>query len=158
MLMKPKRGFTLIELIMVIAIIGVVGAIAMVVLSDARMKGRDNARKSQVQEILKALELYYTDNGAYPQYGSSSGTGGTLDGINSSFFGVGTYLKRLPAEAGTHYYYCVSADRKSILLALDTEQDKGGSDYCSIPRGSGPDYGCAAWQVANAGSPCGGRF
>lgn len=156
--MKSKRGFTLIELLVVIAIIGVVGAIVMVVLSDARAKGNDGGRKTQVQEVLKALELYYTDNGAYPQYGSSSGTGGTLDGINSSFFGIGTYLKRLPAEASTHYYYCVSASRKSILLAVDTDQDKGGSDYCSVLRGPGPDYGCAAWQAANAGSPCSTRF
>lgn len=158
--MIKSRGFTLIELLVVIAIITVVGAIAMVILSDARAKGKDGGRKTQVQEVLKALELYYTDNSAYPNDGAPADTneGGTLADIGNDFFGYGTYIRRLPSEAGSRYYYCVSANRKSMLIAVNTEEDKGGSEFCSILRGPGPDYGCNGWQTANAGSLCGTRF
>jgi len=155
-----KSGFTLIELLVVIGIIGVLASVVMMSISDSRLKGRDTGRKSQITEILKALELYYGDGGLYPTYGVSTNTGGIFSGIQPSFISTGSYITAMPPEANL-YYYCVSADQKSILLAVNTEADKGGSDYCHVIRGPGPTYGCtytgASPQVA-ASSPCYSRF
>lgn len=154
----PHKGFTLIELLVVIAIIGILASIVMMSLNDSRIRGRDGARKTQIQEILKSLELYYTDNKMYPTYGGGVDTGGLLSGIETNFYGSGRYLNRLPDEAGTNYYYCVSSDRRSIMLAVDTENDSGGSNFCSIVRGPGSNYGCNAWFTANASDSCTTRF
>ncbi len=159
---KETRGFTLIELLVVIAIIGILSAIVMVALDDARSGGRDANRKAQTQEILKALELYYSDGSVYPQDGTPGDNtdGDTLTQINNSF--VGRYIKRLPDESD-RYYYCASADGRSMVLAVDTEKDRGGngSNYCSVTRGPGggaDGYGCTAWVTNNAGTSCSDRF
>jgi len=157
---SQKRGFTLIELIVVVGIIALLTSVIVVSLSASRLKARDGGRKFQVQEILKALELYYSDNGIYPTYGAASGTGGFLSGIQASFWGPGKYLVRLPDESDTRYWYCVSPDRKSMMVAVNTEDDKAGSDYCSVTRGTGPDFGCntGAEPIVDAASLCASRF
>jgi prepilin-type N-terminal cleavage/methylation domain-containing protein len=155
------RGFTLIELLVVITILGVLLAIVMVSLGDARIKGRDGGRKTQTQEIIKALELTYSDGGLYPSV-AAGGVPLTNAALQAQFIGsaANRYLKRVPDEP-ERYYYCASADRKSMLIAVDTEDDNGGSNYCSVTRGpaSGADgYGCTAWMNANATDMCAGRF
>jgi len=55
--MKNKKGFTLIEILIVIAIIGVLAAVVLVSLNTARQKARDNAAMSTVQSFAKALHL-----------------------------------------------------------------------------------------------------
>lgn len=156
--MNTRKGFTILELLIVVAIIGIISAVILNVISESRIKSRDSARKAQIQEVLKALELYYTDNGAYPLLGTTAGTGGYLSGIQPAFFGSGTPLKKLPEESNSRYYYCVSTDRRSMLVALDTEEDKGGSAFCSVVRGPGLNYGCNAWRNANAIDLCANRF
>jgi prepilin-type N-terminal cleavage/methylation domain-containing protein len=159
---SQNRGFTLIELLVVIGIIGVLSSIVMMSVNDSRVSGRDAAKKTQIQEVLKSLELYYTDNQTYPFYGVAGvNTGGPLSGIQPTFYGIGRYLNRLPDEAATNYHYCVSADRRSIVLAVNTERDFGGSNYCHIIRGPGP-HGCVytsgTTPDVDADDPCSTRF
>jgi type II secretion system protein G len=158
---SPSRGFTLLELLVVIAIIGTLTAVVLVALSDARESGRDSARKSQVQEILKALELVYTDTGLYPS-AASGGVPLTNTTLQNQFIGAAAnnYLKRVPDEAD-RFYYCASSDRKSMMVAVNTEKDQGGSEYCSVTRGMGDgsdEFGCSAWISTNASDMCASRF
>ncbi len=61
-----KRGFTLIELLVVIAIIGLLSTLSVVSLNSARGKARDAARKSDLNAISTAMELYNVEMGTYP--------------------------------------------------------------------------------------------
>ena len=61
-----KKGFTLLELMVVVTIIGLLATIVLSALNDARMKGRDAQRIKSVKEIQKAIDLYYSTNGFYP--------------------------------------------------------------------------------------------
>lgn len=56
---KKQLGFTLIELLVVIAIVGLLASMVLVALNSARAKARDVRRKSDLRQIVIALELYY---------------------------------------------------------------------------------------------------
>lgn len=61
-----KHGFTLIELMVVISIIGLMASVVLAAMSSARTKARDTQRIRDLQEISKAIELYYDKYGYYP--------------------------------------------------------------------------------------------
>lgn len=65
-MLASKKGFTLIELLIVIAIIGILASIIVVNLTTARGKARDARRKSDMDSIRNALEMYNNKNGRYP--------------------------------------------------------------------------------------------
>ncbi|MEI6209855.1 MAG: prepilin-type N-terminal cleavage/methylation domain-containing protein [Desulfuromonadales bacterium] len=58
-------GFTLIELLIVVAIIMIIGAIALPQYSEYRKRANDSAALAQIKEMVRAEEVYYTENGAY---------------------------------------------------------------------------------------------
>lgn len=61
---KNRRGFTLIELMIVIAIIGILAAIAIPNFSKARRQARLKACISNMRTMEGAVEMYMMDNNA----------------------------------------------------------------------------------------------
>jgi prepilin-type N-terminal cleavage/methylation domain-containing protein len=57
-----KKGFTLIELLVVIAIIGLLSSIVLVSMGGARKRARDARRQADLQSIMTALEMCYSDS------------------------------------------------------------------------------------------------
>jgi type II secretion system protein G len=81
---RSQKGFTLIELLVVIAIIGLLATIVLVSLNTARAKARDTRRKSDIRQIMLALEMYYSDKGEYPASGGASSPNGSWSNSNDS--------------------------------------------------------------------------
>jgi len=71
---KYRRGFTIIELIVVIAIISVLASIVASSVNTIRSKANDAKRIAGVKQLMTALELYYSQNGHYPISGSCDAT------------------------------------------------------------------------------------
>jgi type II secretion system protein G len=67
-----RRGFTLIEILVVVAIIGILSSVVLASLYTARIKANDVRRKSDLHQIVTALELYNTKNGSYPTTGATA--------------------------------------------------------------------------------------
>jgi prepilin-type N-terminal cleavage/methylation domain-containing protein len=61
-----KKGFSLVELLVVMSIIGLLTTIATVSVSSARSKARDTKRLGDIKQIAHALEGFYADKGGYP--------------------------------------------------------------------------------------------
>jgi prepilin-type N-terminal cleavage/methylation domain-containing protein len=59
-------GFTMVELLVVITIIGVLTATAASTYSTIQSKARDTRRRADIDEIRKAMELYYVGGTATP--------------------------------------------------------------------------------------------
>ena len=60
------RGFTLIELLVVIAIIGLLAAMLLPVLSSARRSAQIAKAKTEVADIVNAINAYDMDYGRFP--------------------------------------------------------------------------------------------
>lgn len=155
---SQKKGFTLIELLVVMAIIGILASIVTMSVGEARKRGNDSGRKVQIQEILKAAELYYLDHQQYPLVP----TGGVpfTDPALQALMVAPEYLRGIPEEP-ERYYYCSSGSY--MLIAVNTEVDKGitESDYCYAVRGSGPNFGCTYQGIGSdidADDLCSERF
>jgi len=74
---QSKSGFTIVELLIVIVVIGILASIVIVSYNKVQSQARDSKRKTDVSNMIKALELYYSDNGKYP---TASGTNSSVNG------------------------------------------------------------------------------
>lgn len=70
---KYKKGFTLIELIVVIGIIALLSSIIMTSMSGAKIKAKNTGAISQIREYQTAIGLYLLENGnKYPNVGDTA--------------------------------------------------------------------------------------
>ncbi len=112
MRISPARGFTLIELLVVIGIIGILASTVTASIAPAREKARDAKRMQDLNQIRNAIELYYENNGSYPQFRAY--TDATNCGFNwcSLETALDPYITDLPRDpvGGTTYVYYYDAN------------------------------------------------
>lgn len=63
---NKSRGFTLLEILVVIMIIGLLVVIGLRSFMTSQVKARDSKRKNEVEQLVRALELFRNDQGYYP--------------------------------------------------------------------------------------------
>ena len=61
-----KKGFTLVELLVVMAIIGILATVIISGFRASQRRSRDAKRKSDLRQIGQAMELFYSDHDFYP--------------------------------------------------------------------------------------------
>lgn len=83
-----KRGFSLIELLVVMVLIGIFSAVVFPNLMSYRARGADNVRRSDLKSLQLALEKYYAINKKYP---STCNSGGTSSNPGTAFCSSGTF-------------------------------------------------------------------
>lgn len=68
-IVRNKRGFTLIEILIVVAIIGILAAIAVPNVTRALQTAKKNADAANVASLQNAVDMYYIDKGEWPTEG-----------------------------------------------------------------------------------------
>ena len=69
---KNKKGFTLVELVVVIAILGILAGIAIPRFMDATASARGSKIVADLRTIDSSVSMYYAKTGNYPSAGDSS--------------------------------------------------------------------------------------
>ncbi len=125
-----KKGFTLVELLVVIAIIAILSTLSVVALNSARAKARDARRLSDIKQIRTALDMYYDSSSTYPAacsaLGSSTGclcltSVGWVSSSVSDCTGT-IFMQKVPKDPGTYSYdYTVDVNGTSYTIAYTLE-------------------------------------
>jgi len=126
--MVTKRGFTLLELLIVISIIGILVTVAVASYSSSQQKARNSRRMSDMKSIQNAAEQYYADNNSlYPA---------------DTNFGVAYLPAGWPTDPkpGRTYVYTHVALPESYSACAQMEGSIGnanGPDASGYPNGTG---------------------
>ncbi len=127
---KGFRGFTLIELLVVIAIIGLLSTVIAAPITEARKKGRDSKKISDLRSIVTALNIYADDNGGVypggiedlvPRYLPNLPTGAATTTI-----GRDKYMYVVYQESGRNVAYHLGVKLEAGNQALGDDADCGG--------------------------------
>lgn len=137
--MKKEQGFTLIELLVTISLIAVLSAIAIVYYGNTNQKARDNKRRSDLEQVRAALEMYRSQQGTYPTTSSWNTMIGDLQ--------AGGYINQEPEDprSGSYSYYYTSSDGTTYEMYAYLE----GCDTCSDYTGIGCGNATCNYQVTS---------
>jgi prepilin-type N-terminal cleavage/methylation domain-containing protein len=116
-----KKAFTLVELLVVMSIIGVLSSTVFASLNSARGRARDAIRKSALNQISKALRLYYENNNTYVVAGT-----GWVDAGGPS--GVGFFSMTGTGAVGAYSTVSVAQGLVNAGLLPSVFRDPSGLD------------------------------
>lgn len=124
MIYSARKGFTLVELLVVAVIICLLAVTGIISYTSINTNARDSRRKADLEQIRVALEMYRTNNSTYNT--------GIL--LNCSFGSIkdvsNTYLSPIPKDplCDTRSYYITFPSESDYTLSAALE---GGSGVCS---------------------------
>lgn len=140
---SSKSGFTLLELMIIIIILGVLAALVSGNFITSLKKGRDARRKTDLNQVQKALEMFYEDKKMYPDPDGFSGSTSKFCETSACAASEKVYMFRIPIDpsSGT-YTFTIDASRQSYRLYAcleNTEQilpyvdlsDEPGGGWCT---------------------------
>lgn len=167
---SPKKGFTLIEVLIVVAVIGILSGFVLVNTKTSRAKSRDSRRYQDLAQLRIAVELYRADNNRYPSTAGAwwsvcpgscgphdtSGSNGWIPNL------APTYIASLPTDpsgctrGGTCKGYIYRSDGVDYKIATDWTAEVG--DECGVgqrfydPRRCGTNEKCGFCSVWTTGA------
>ncbi len=134
-----RRGFTLIELMVVLVIIGVLAALIVPNVLDRTDDARATAARADINNLIQALKLYKLDNQRYP-----SAEQGLEALVNKPTAGNvppnwRRYLDKLPADPWSRpYQYIFPGVKGEVdIFSLGADGQAGGE---------GKDADIGSWQ------------
>lgn len=141
---QKKKGFTLVELLVVMAILGILAVVSLANFRTSQIKARDAQRKHDMRQITNALEAYISDHGSYPDAGTGGDAGKIVAcsdscGVPEGCEWEGTSVREMCDENSTVYMievpgdpqpgtsqpnYCYWSDNTSYKLYVNLENEK----------------------------------
>lgn len=131
--MRNRRGFTLIEIMVVVVILGILATIVLTNVMGREDEARINAAKTQIRSFEGALDGFKLDNGFYPS--TDQGLEALIKkpetGRIPNKWKEGGYLKpaRIPNDPWGnpyHYYSPGNENREYEIISYGADGEPGG--------------------------------
>jgi general secretion pathway protein G len=134
-----RKGFTLIELMIVVVILGLLATIVMPKILDRPEQARRVKAKVDIRNIQSALAYFKTDTGRFPS--TSEGLEALVSGRSIQGYNQNGYLERVPLDPWGHKYVYISPGIKSKEYDLES-YGKDGEE-----GGAGDDSDIESWNI-----------
>jgi general secretion pathway protein G len=134
-----KRGFTLIELMVVLVIIGLLAALIVPNVLDRADDARVTAARTDVNNLMQALKLYKLDNQRYPSAEQGLAALVTKPTVGIIPVNWKVYLEKLPKDPWGQPYQYVNPGVKGEIDVLSFGAD-------GRIGGDGRDAEIGSWQ------------
>ena len=143
-MIRNRRGFTLIELMVVIVILGILAGLIVPRIMGRPEEAKQLKAKLTIESLETSLRLYKLDNGAYPstEQGLAALIAAPDTGTSSNNWREGGYIEkgRVPQDPwGNDFIY--------LSPGVHGEYDiiSYGSD--GVPGGEGKDMDINSWEI-----------
>ena len=134
-LVPPKAGFTLVELLTVIAIIAVLAGILMPTLSKAMQKAYEGKARSAISSLEVAISMYETDMGYYPIEGTDDNDIYKLRERNQKL--VNALADERQGDPDEKKYY--NSNWRGPYMEFRAKELRDPNDFTKVKEGP-PDY------------------
>lgn len=137
-----KKGFTLIELLIVISIIGILAVALLPNVLNAPVRARDASRKADISTIIKAVETYNVDKGAYPaSFCTGSGSVAAVPAALLPYFSSskapadpsGAAYVNAGAQCNGGYLFCKLSGTPSNYAVVTKMETAAGNNSTAAP-------------------------
>ena len=134
-----RRGFTLIELMIVVVILGLLATIAMPRILDRPEQARRVKAKVDIRNIQSALAYFKTDTGRFPT--TSEGLDALVTNPGVKGYNHEGYLERVPTDPWGNRYVYISPG----INSKDYDLKSYGKD--GEEGGTGDDADIESWNI-----------